>query len=367
MDRNQTHKVLHVVVAGAVGGAEQFLVNLATRPALCGADHVVALMTPNPKLRALFHAAGLDVRDRGPVRENPVATLWRSFGPADLAWLTRLIAAERPDLLHCHTYGSHLLAARAGRRCKIPVVRTEHGTRHYRDPTCGLGRHWALAHTDCIAAISDYVGRFVAGVAPGAVQKIRVVHNGIDMSRFSPAPPPENAHFTFAAVGRLDPVKRLTIAIDAIAATPDAHLDIVGDGGERTMLERRVDRLGLRERVRFLGHHDDPRTAIAGCDALINCTLAEGLGLAILEAAAMGRPTLGFAGGGIPEVVQHEVTGWLVERDTPQAWAEGLRAAAASRATAARLGTTARAHVAERFTIEAMCRGYGAVYGELSR
>ena len=80
-------KVVHVVVAGDIGGAEHFLVNLASRPELSGADHCVALMTPNPKLRAFFADAGLSIRDRGPVRENPIAYLWRSFGPADIAWL----------------------------------------------------------------------------------------------------------------------------------------------------------------------------------------------------------------------------------------------------------------------------------------
>jgi glycosyltransferase involved in cell wall biosynthesis len=67
----------------------------------------------------------------------------------------------------------------------------------------------------------------------------------------------------------------------------------------------------------------------------------------------------------MPEVVQHAATGWLVAHDTPEAWAAGL-AAAASRETAARFGAAARVRVAEHFTIEAMCQGYGAVYGELT-
>lgn len=366
MSHSDRLKVLHVTVAGAVGGAEHFLVNLAKRPQASGADHVVALMTPNPKLRNLFVHAGLAVRDRGFVHENPLATLWRSFGPADVAWLCQVIAAEKPNLLHCHTYGSHIVSARAGRRCNIPVLRTEHGTRHYRDPTCGLFRHWALAHTDRIAAVSTYVGDFVIGVEPRVADKIRVVLNGIDMTRFQPVPPPQSGPFTFAAVGRLDPVKRLQIAITAMARTPNAHLNIVGDGSERAMLEDLVRQNRLEDRVHFLGHLADPREAIASCDALLNCTKAEGLPLSVLEGAAMKRPTLGFAGGGMPEVVQHRSTGWLVRDDTPDAWAAGLCEASADREIAAGFGRQARLWVQDRFDIEAMCKAYAAIYRELA-
>ncbi|GAA0546046.1 glycosyltransferase involved in cell wall biosynthesis [Rhizomicrobium palustre] len=359
-------KILHVVVAGAVGGAERFLVNLATRPEVSKADHAIALMTPNPKLRVLFVDAGIKVFDRGAVRENPLATLWRSFGPADLAWLSAIVTKHKPDVLHCHTYGSHMLSARAGLRCGVPVLRTEHGTRHYRDPTCGIYRHWAIEHTTAIAAVSAYVAGFVAEAAPEAKDKIRVVLNGIDMARFQPVPPPQQGPFTFAAIGRLDPVKRLQIAIAAMAHVPEAHLILAGDGGERAKLEAQVRSLGLESRVRFLGHLSDPRSAITACDALINTTRAEGLPLAVLEGAAMTRPTLGFAGGGMPEVVQPNETGWLVRDDTPEAWASGFREAAQSREIAAKFGAAARRFVENRFDLELMCSRYGALYRDLT-
>ncbi len=358
-------KVLHVIVAGAIGGAEQFLVNLATRPELSGADHIVALMTPNPKLRALFVDAGLRVRDRGPVHENPLATLTRSLGPWDLAWLARVAQDEKADLLHCHTYGSHVLAARTGLRTGLPVLRTEHGTRHYRDPTCGLLRHWSLRHTTAIAAVSRNVAEFVAKLEPAVAGRIEVVLNGIDMARFAPVPPPGSGPFTFAAVCRLDPVKRLHIAIEALAQTPDAHLNIVGDGRERGRLEALVHQHALQNRVHFLGHLPDPRAAIASADALLNTTFAEGLPLAVLEGAAMARPTLGFAGGGTPEVVQHGSTGWLVRDDNPDAWAAAVRDASASRDVAAQFGRGARAWVERRFDLDTMCKHYGVVYSTL--
>ena len=358
-------KVVHVVVAGDIGGAEHFLVNLAGRPDLSGADHSVALMTPNPKLREFFQGAGLHLRDRGKVGENPAAYLWRSFGPVDIKWLTQVLREEQADLLHAHTFGSHILAVRAGLRNGLSVVRTEHGVRHYRDPTCALFRHWALRHTDRIVAVSGFVAQTVGAVAPYARKSIRVVWNGVDLSHFQDSVPPAADPFTIASIARLDPVKRIGLAIEAVARVPNVRLAIAGEGVERAKLEDLTRRLNLASRVRFWGHLQDTRPLIAASHAVINCTREEGLGLAIIEAAAMERPAIAFAGGGIPEIVQDRRTGWLVQEEGSLVAA--VAEAAADSARAAEFGRAARTWITSKFGIENMCKGYAAVYNELTR
>ena len=119
-------RVMHVVVGGDIGGAERVVVDLATRPDVTGADHVVALITPNRALAGYFGKAGVRVHDRGPARENPLAYLYRSLGPSDVAWLAERIATDAIDVVHTHTFGSHVLGTRAARRVRRPQVRTEH-------------------------------------------------------------------------------------------------------------------------------------------------------------------------------------------------------------------------------------------------
>ena len=359
-------KITHVVVAGEIGGAERFLINLASRPELSGADHCVALFTPNPKLRALFEDAGLRIRIGGPVRENPFAYLWRSFGPTDIAWLECVLLEERASLVHAHTFGSHILAARVARRQNLPVVRTEHGVRHYRDPSCALLRHWALRNTDRVLAVSGYVARAVSVIAPYALAKIQVIPNGVDMTFFHSAPPRATGPYTFAMVSRLEPVKRVAYAVEAVARTPDVQLIIAGEGSERGKLEALSRQRGIEGRVHFLGPLHDPRPAIANCDAVINCTREEGLGLAVIEAAAMQRPAVAFAGGGIPEIVQDRRTGWLVRDDSVSALAATLAEASASRLRTAEFGIEARKCVQLKFGIDNMCRSYAAVYERLT-
>jgi glycosyltransferase involved in cell wall biosynthesis len=358
-------RILHIIVAGQIGGAERFLVNLAQHQEWSGAEHCIALMTPSVALRNFFEKAGLSIQDRGPVQENPLAYLWRSWGPQDLHWLGSVIAKTKPDILHCHTYGSHVLTARAGLHFNLPVVRTEHGVRHYADPTCGLFRHWSLHHTTQVIAVSNFVGARVESVAPYMKGKVRVVHNGIDLSHFAPQPMQQETPLRLTVLSRLEPIKRLSIAIEAIAQIPDTVLDVVGDGAERQSLEALAATLGVSDRVHFHSHQRDPRPFLAASHAVLNTTREEGLSLSLIEAAAMARPAIGFAAGGVPEVVEDGQTGWLTTNQTTEGLAEAIKIAAGDPAELAFRGIKARERVEKAFGLKAMCEGYGAVYRDL--
>ncbi len=358
-------KVVHVVVAGDIGGAERFLVDLAGRPEESRADHSVALMTPNPKLREMIYAAGLKVRDRGPVREDPLAYLWRAFGPTDVAWLCQVLADERATIVHVHTYASHILGVRAAIRSRLPILRTEHGIHHYVDPSCAVFRRWALQKTDRIAAVSDYVRRFVETRAPFAGPKLQVVRNGVDATYFHPDEPPSEGPFTFAIACRLEPWKQVDLAIRAVAQVPDIRLRIAGSGSAHKKLQSLARELRVEDRISFLGYQRDPRPVISESHAAINSSRDEPLGLSVLEALAMQRPVVAFAGGGIPEIVQDGRTGWLVRETSVEALASRLSEASASREHAAALGANARAFVDQECRVEAMCRNYAQIYEEL--
>lgn len=356
-----------MVVAGEVGGAERMLCDLASRPDLSGADHAVALMTPSEALARALLRAGLRVHDRGRVRESPLSFLWRSLGPQDVAWLARVFDEERADLVHLHTFASQVLGTRAARRRGLPVLRTEHSTRVYDDPTCWPFSRWSLARVDGVAYVSEHVRRVAEAKAGALPANTRVVHNGVDVARFALAPaPPGGAPFTFVAVSRLDPRKGLDLALRALASVPDARLAIVGGGGERARLEALARELGVAARVHFHGPLDDPRPAIAAAHAAICSSRTEGLGLANLEAMAMGRPVVGFAVGGVPEIVT-EVTGWLAPSGDVSALAARMREAAEARDATRARGHAAREDVVARFSLEAMGRAYGAFYEALRR
>ncbi len=361
--------VLHVVVAGDIGGAERLLVDLASRPSLSGVTHAVALMTPNPKLREYLVRSGLRVIDRGPVHENPIAFLWRSLGPRDTTWLAEVIAAEGARIAHLHTFQSHVVGTRAAIRAGAKILRTEHHVQYFLDPSTSAFTRWSLKRTDSIVAISDYVADFVARTAPSERSRMRTVRNGVDADYFTPRPFPSeststgDAPFTFVVVCRLEPWKHVELVVDAMRTVPDARLIIAGDGSARAELEARARPLGSR--VRFLGYCPDPRDAFAQGHVAVSSSRDEPLGLSVLEAQAMGRPVVAFAGGGIPEVVRDGETGWLVRERSVDALAARMREAASDLARAKTMGDAARRFVDAEHRIERMCEGYGAAYASL--
>jgi glycosyltransferase involved in cell wall biosynthesis len=246
----------------------------------------------------------------------------------------------------------------------LPFVRTEHSTRAYVDPSCWPFSRWSLRRARAVVAISRHIESVVVESAPWVTPRLEVIRNGVDTERFAPrqVPAPTPA-IRLAFVGRLEPRKGLDLALDALARVPDALLDVVGDGEQRAPLEARARSLGAR--VVFHGRRDDIRPILASCDALVCSSREEGLGIAVLEAMAMGKPVVAFPVGGVPEIVEHGETGLLAQARAPDALATRIREAAADRAHLAKMGRAARQRAVERFSIDAMCRAYGAVYAKV--
>jgi glycosyltransferase involved in cell wall biosynthesis len=354
---------MHVVVGGDIGGAERVVVDLATRSEQTGAEHVVALITPNRALAAYFAKAGVRVHDRGPARENPLAYLYRSLGPSDVAWLADRIATDAIDVVHTHTFGSHVLGTRAARRLRRPQVRSEHHVMHYFDASSSPFTRWAAERTERFVAVSEYVKRVLVEAVPRLASRMTVVRNGVDTAYFSPRERGAG-DFCVGIVCRLTGWKRVHIAIEA-AVMAGADLVVIGDGEERARLEALARH--RHARVRFAGFQSDIRPLVAACDAILSTSESEPLGLSVLEALAMARPVIAFAAGGIPEIVENDVTGMLVPEATPAALAHAIERARGDRLRLEAMGTRARRFVVEHCSIERMCDGYAAAYEAAAR
>ncbi|MBV9947335.1 MAG: glycosyltransferase family 4 protein [Myxococcales bacterium] len=366
---NGARSVLHVVVAGELGGAERVLVDLASRPTETGASHAVALFTPLAALGRLLEDAGLRVlRPPSPSGDGAAAHLRRSLGARDVSWLAGVIARERAGAVHLHTFGSQVLGTRAALRAGVRVVRTEHSTRVFDDPTCWPMARWSLRRADACVAVSEHVASRARARAPWAAGRLRVVRNGVDIDRFAPPAkaPPRAGPLTFALVGRLEPRKGIDLALLALARTPGTRLDVVGDGPSRAALEMAARAAGLGGRAVFHGSLADPRPVVARAHAALCASRTEGLGIALLEAMAMGRPVVGFAVGGVPEIVEDGRTGLLAPPGDVEALAARMRDAAREPDRLGALGAAARATVVARHSSRAMRAAYAEVYASMA-
>jgi glycosyltransferase involved in cell wall biosynthesis len=361
-------RVLHVVVAGEIGGAERMLADLVARPEESGAHHVIALFSPNESLRRFFERAAPDVPlfDHGRARDDAFGTIWRSFASRETAWLTDCVRRTRASIVHLHTFGSHLLGARAALAARAKIVRTEHSTRVYDDLSCWPLSRWSLARTAAAVAVSRHVRRRAIDRDAKLGGDMRVVHNGVCTAHFEFSPiPAKRSPFTFVSVGRLDPRKGVDVAIEALARLPEARLDVIGDGVEGPRLAALARRLELVHRVRFFGRVDDVRPYISAGHVALSSAREEGLGIANLEAMALGRPVVALPTGGVPEIVVDGKNGLIATGRDPISLAARMQDAI-DHPNLNELGRSARRFVERACSIEAMCRAYGAIYREIA-
>jgi glycosyltransferase involved in cell wall biosynthesis len=194
-----------------------------------------------------------------------------------------------------------------------------------------------LQVADAVIAISDAVAQMVR--AQNDVRwKVVIIRDAVNASPWAPSPDAKNlarqrwhlrdTDFVAAAVGRLIPDKGYDCAIDALAKLPPEERPILllaGEEPQERELRRQAIELGVGEWVRWLGFQDEVRWVLWAADVFIHPSRKEGLSCAISEAMAAGLPVIASSVGGVPEMVRHGVTGWLVPPDDPVALTEALR------------------------------------------
>lgn len=268
-----------------------------------------------------------------------------NIAPWTLAWGARATVARLIregfdfDLIDAHYYyPDGVAAAMLARWFNKPFVVTARGTDLNLIPQYAKPRRLiqdtaqqAAASIGVCAALMDVLRDM--GI-PG--DRLHVMRNGVDLERFHPLPHAQmRAELGLPAsgplllsVGHLVERKGHHVAIDAVAALPDACLVIVGEGEERARLEAQVQMLGLGSRVRFAGAR--PNTELAkwysAADVLILASSREGWANVLLESMACGTPVVATRIWGTPEVVQDPAVGELVDAREGPAFATAISA-----------------------------------------
>ena len=233
-----------------------------------------------------------------------------------------------------------------------------HGTDMLQIPRASLA---AKIRSARFVTVSSDFGRSQLMVLVGQEHwpKIRVVHCGLDIAEYdgTPSPPADRRELRLITVGRLEREKGHTLLLDAVAAVRDqgVTLTVIGDGTEMDALRDQAQRLGIRDRVRFLGRigQDEIRDHYARADAFCLASLGEGIPVVLMEAMAMRMPVIAPRIMGIPELVQDGTSGLLFTPGRPDAIAEAITSLAAGRERWPEMGDAGRARVVEQFEIGA--------------
>lgn len=230
-----------------------------------------------------------------------------------------------------------------------------------------------LTRADWVTATSSAIAADLATLMPAVAAKCSVIYGVARASSIVPLPLPWTPP-VLLCVGRVVSEKGFDLAIDAFAAvrqsSPATRLLIAGDGTERTALEARARERGIVDGVDFLGWvspQDIPTLINRATVVLMPSRWREAFGQVALQAAQMARPVVAANVGGLPEIVQHEQTGLLFERND----ADGLAAATLQLLrnpdAAHQMGQRARRFVTERFSWDGQVDRLEAMYRQLGK
>ncbi|WP_280154556.1 glycosyltransferase family 4 protein [Piscinibacter sp. XHJ-5] len=336
----QIAPLIESVPPNAYGGTERVVSYLTE--ALVGLGHDVTLYASGDSVTSAHLVA---VVERG-LRLDPRRPDW-------LTWTTQMIdqvfeSAPRFDLLHFHIDYLHFPLAR---RCKTPSVSTLHGRQDLPD----LGPLYRHFREQPVVSISDSQREPL----PDA-NWCATVHHGlpVDLYRFHPTP---GDYFAF--LGRLSPEKRVDRAIQiAIGCGVPLRIAAKVDPADRDYFETVVRPLLAHPLIDYIGELEekDKNDFIGGARALLfPIDWPEPFGLVMIEALACGTPVISYAGGSVPEVLEHGVTGYIVN-DHQQAVAAARRIDLIDR-------RRCRQAFEQRFTATTMAERYLEVYRALIR
>lgn len=353
----QRLSVLQVITPARYSGAERMLTYLSTGLQDRGHRMVVACK-PQETLEAELGRQGVKVHPMA------IASKLNFLAPLRLARLAQQIGAQ---VIHTHLSTASLWGTMAARALGIPSIAHVHA----------LNTKYCYLLADAIVTPSEGVRQHLLaqGVRPG---RVHVVYNGIPADRFANLKTPEDIgrewhlspqHLIIAVAAHLSKKKGHRYLLEAVASLKDRYPQlvclIIGEGPLRVYLEQLARKLHITENVRFLGYRDDAVAIMQICDVIVLPSVAkEGLGLCLIEAAFLAKPTVASQAPGIDEAIADGQTGLLVPPANSEALAQALARLLSSPELRAKLGEAGKARAARLFTVQAHIEATERLYRE---
>jgi glycosyltransferase involved in cell wall biosynthesis len=352
---------------------------LTTSPQLAGAEKQLYLLASRlDRARYEIHVVTLKGEQEGrlleALRNNGIKTTSLNISHKWELWkliqLWKLLKTFQPDILQSFLFFDNIVARIIGRMAHVPLIisgqrnaNTSTGLRFILDRlTLPLAHH--------IVSNSEAGMRLLRNQHSFESHKMCVIHNGINTA--IPKHPDveklrshaqQKLHIGF--VGYLTKQKGVDVLLKALVKLKQSHADvycsIIGDGPELESLTKEVVVQQLQDTVGFLGKQEQAVGLMPAFDVLVLPSLWEGLPNVIMEAMAQGIPVIATNVGGVPELIQTEVTGLLIEPQNVDALVQAI-VTMCDPSVREPMGMSAKSSIAQQFTLETMVEQYDQLY-----
>ena len=378
-------KILFYNHTGQASGAERVLLMILARLDRERFDPVVVCPAEGPLMKLAAEIAPVAAVDslhaRFTWRPDHLIGYLRSFLLVIQRFRQKVVTIK-PDLIHANSIRAGLVATAATVGLKTRVVWHLHDLLP-RHPLSNVIRAFAFlsSRTQMIAVSQAVADNFVGGLNP-LKKRVQAILNGIDLEKFQPGKIARHeireeleldlAEPVIGIVGQLTPRKGQLELIRAFAQTlpdiPQAALLVVGaplfnrDDEYAALLKQTARELGIGDRVKFMGARSDVGAVMQALDLLVINSSAEPFGLVAVEAMACGTPILAAASGGIPEIIEHGKTGWLVQPGDEPTLAAAMVSLSQQPLLREHLAAQGKKHVGSRFSADRYLEELQAFY-----
>jgi glycosyltransferase involved in cell wall biosynthesis len=297
------------------------------------------------------------------------------FDAAGFARLVKFMRRWKPDVVHCHKVGSNSLGRLAALFARVPVIIGHEHTMPGRSIVQRTLDRWLARRTSLVLACDRVLAQELIAREGLPANKLEVVANGVDLSRFQPDAGRRSAVRRALGVGerpvvgvfaRLEAQKDVPSMLAAaklvLNRLPSTVFLFAGDGPLRAELEDRSRSLGLGDAVRFLGFRRDVPELMQAVDLVALSSGWEGLPVSILEAMASSKPVVSTRVGSVADAVLHGETGLLVAPSSPSELADALVRLLTNTEIAQAMGQAGRLRVERLFSLGAMVERIQSMY-----
>jgi glycosyltransferase involved in cell wall biosynthesis len=369
-------RILYVITSAEFGGAPLHVLQLARY--MLKQSHEVGIVTaPEPRMMQEAKALGVRIFPN-PHFVRPVV-LWKDFRA--LWRVSQAIQQFKPDLVSAHSTKAGFAARFSCAILRVPVIFTAHGWA-FTEGKSPLSRYFlALAEglaskvTKKIICVSEHDKELAIRLHVASEKKVKVIHNGMEPSLYLNTDGSKirselglsESEILITMVARFVPQKDHDTLFRALNFLPECGFKValVGNGEREVLFRREAEKQSVNGRVVFLGERCDVPQILAASGIFVLSSHWEGLPRSIIEAMMSGLPVVATRVGGVPELVEDGVTGFLVPPKDPQALAKALQRLLDDPELRHRMGQLGREKALREFTLDRMLRETEKVYEEV--
>ena len=385
-------KILHIITRLDMGGSAQN--TLLSCEELSGKHEIILVHglsyeSGMSDLEKKIVEDGIEKAKSQGVKAIPLPSLVRSIHPIKdfqaLRALMWLIFKEKPDIVHTHSSKAGILGRVAAKITFVPnIIHTPHGHVFYGHfaPFASKMFLWIeklfSRFTDRIVALTDGEKNDYEKLSVCPSEKLLKIHSGVDVAQYMQ--PNGNMvekkrslgldqnEAVIGFVGWLLPIKGPNYLLKAMDYVwhehPETSLILVGKGDLDVDLRAEALRKNANGKVKFLGWREDVDEIMPVFDMLVLPSLNEGMGRVLVEAMAAGKPVVASRVGGIPDLVRHGETGYLVPPADVEALADGIKKLLDDPEKAWEMGQRGK-ESCQQFSLEAMIQKLDDLYSGL--